>query len=230
LPHPFGYQLMYGPESKQAYPDPYELFYDAAVLLKEECRDLAGLGCEYIQIDAPVLTMPLDSDAAKNYARLGTTPEQFIREGVKIMDVIADVPGVHFAVHYCRGNSPTGYFSDGAYDKAAELLFNGTEKIGTFLLEYDDARAGSFEALRHVPDNKIVVLGLVSSMKQPEVERVEDVVARVAEAAQYFPKENLALSTQCGFCSKVGLEGFDATVQREKLTCVVDAAREIWPE
>jgi 5-methyltetrahydropteroyltriglutamate--homocysteine methyltransferase len=67
-------------------------------------------------------------------------------------------------------------------------------------------------------------------MKNPEIERVDDVVARVKDATRYFPKENMALSTQCGFCSLVGLEGFDATVQRAKLECVVDAARRIWPE
>ena len=32
-----------------------------------------------------------------------------------------------------------------------------------FLLEYDDARSGTFEPLRYVPDDRIVVLGLVSS-------------------------------------------------------------------
>ena len=219
---------MYGAESREAYPDPYELFDDAAVLLRQECRALAALGCEYIQIDAPVLTLPLDSDASAVLARLDTTPERFLEEGVRIMDVVADVPGVQFAVHYCRGNAPTHYFSDGAYDKAAQMLFQGSEKVSTYLLEWDDWRAGSFEALRHVPDDKVVVLGFVSSMKQARVESVDEVVDRVDEAARYFPKTQIALSSQCGFCSLVGLEGFDAATQKAKLECVVAAARQIW--
>ena len=228
LPHPFTYRLMYGPESRQVYPDPFELFHDAALLLLQEARELANLGCEYIQIDAPVLTLPLDPKYSDYFATLNIPSERFIEEGVKIMDVIADVPGVKFSVHYCRGNSPTHYFSGVGYDAAAKVLFQGSKKVDSYLLEYDDWRAGSFEALQFVPRDKEIVLGLVSSMKYPQVESVEDLVARVEEAAQYFPKENMALSPQCGFCSMVGVEGFDASVQKAKLKQVVAAARRIW--
>ena len=229
VPHPFTYHLMYGPESRQAYPDPFELFHDAALLLLQECRELADLGCEYIQIDAPVLTLPLDPNAHESFTRLNISPQRFLEEGVKIMDVVANVPGVKFAAHYCRGNSPTHYFSGAGYDEAAKVLFQGSQNVDTYLLEYDDWRAGSFEALKHVPPDKAVVLGLVSSMKYPAIESVDNLVARVDEAARYFPKENMALSSQCGFCSMVGLEGFDASVQKAKLTQVVAAARRIWP-
>jgi 5-methyltetrahydropteroyltriglutamate--homocysteine methyltransferase len=228
VPHPFTYHLMYGPESRQAYPDPFELFHDAALLLLQECRELADLGCEYIQIDAPVLTLPLDPNAHESFTRLNVSPERFLEEGVKIMDVIADVPGVQFAAHYCRGNSPTHYFSGAGFDEAAKVLFRGSKRVNTYLLEYDDWRAGSFEALRQVPTDKAVVLGLVSSMKYPRIESIDDLVARVDEAARYFPKENMALSPQCGFCSMVGIEGFDASVQKAKLKQVVAAARRIW--
>jgi 5-methyltetrahydropteroyltriglutamate--homocysteine methyltransferase len=229
VPHPFTYYLMYGPASKQAYPDPLELFQDAAQLILQECRELAALGCEYIQIDAPVLTLPLDPKAGEFFGNLGMSPERFLEEGVRIMDVIADISGVKFAVHYCRGNGPHHYFSSGAYDRAAKVLFQTSKKVDTYLLEYDDWRAGSFDALQYVPNDKVVVLGLVSSMKQPQLESVDDLVARVQEASRYFPLENMALSPQCGFCSLVGAEGFDASVQKLKLKQVVAAARHIWP-
>jgi 5-methyltetrahydropteroyltriglutamate--homocysteine methyltransferase len=228
VPHPFTYHLMYGPESRQAYPDPFELFHDAALLLWQECRELADLGCEYIQIDAPVLTLPIDPNARESFTRMNVSPQRFLEEGVRIMDVIANVPGVKFAAHYCRGNSPTHYFSGAGFDAAAKILFRGSKNVGTYLLEYDDSRAGSFEALKHVPTDKAVVLGLVSSMKYPRIESIDDLVARVEEAARYFPKENMALSPQCGFCSMVGIEGFDASVQKAKLKQLVAAARRIW--
>jgi 5-methyltetrahydropteroyltriglutamate--homocysteine methyltransferase len=228
LPHPFIYHLMYGPETKEVYPDPFELFYDAALLVKRECEELAALGCEYIQIDAPVVTLPLDSDAETLFAPLGVDLERFLEEAVSAMDIVADVPGVHFAAHYCRGNAPTHYFSNGSYDKAAQTLFQGSQKITTYLLEWDDWRAGSFEALRHVPHDKVVVLGFVSSMKHSKIESVEELVERVEEASRFFPKEQMALSPQCGFCSMVGLEGFDGSVQRAKLEVVVEAAHRIW--
>jgi 5-methyltetrahydropteroyltriglutamate--homocysteine methyltransferase len=228
VPHPFTYQLMYGPESKQVYPDPFELFHDAALLIRQECNELAQLGCEYIQIDAPVLTLPLDPNAGERMKSLGVSPERFLEEGVKIMDLIADIPGVQFAVHFCRGNAPTHYFSSGAYDRSAKVLFQTSKKVDTYLLEYDDWRAGSFEALKYVPHDKVVVLGLVSSMKNPQIETVQDLITRVEEAAQYFPKQQMALSAQCGFCSMVGVEGFDVSIQKAKLAQVVAAARRIW--
>jgi 5-methyltetrahydropteroyltriglutamate--homocysteine methyltransferase len=228
LPHPMTYILNYGPESKRAYPSAFELFQDAAELLKQECQELARLGCEYIQIDAPILTLPLDPAFGDFFSSAGVSPEQFLEEGGRLMDVIADVPGVKFAAHLCRGNSPTHYFSGGAYDRAARALFTGSKKIDTFLLEYDDSRSGSFEALRAMPQDKVVVLGLVSSMKHPRLESVDEIEARVDEAAKYFPKENMALSPQCGFCSLVGVEGFDAATQEAKLKVVVEAARRIW--
>jgi 5-methyltetrahydropteroyltriglutamate--homocysteine methyltransferase len=228
LPHPMTYLLNYGPESRRAYPDPFELFQDAAELLREECQELARLGCEYIQIDAPILTLPLDPTFNELFARAGISPERFLEEGGRLMDVIADVPGVKFGAHLCRGNSPTHYFSGGAYDRAATALFTGSKKVDTFLLEYDDWRSGSFEALRAMPNDKVVVLGLVSSMKHPKLESVEEVEARVNEAAKFFPKENMGLSPQCGFCSLLGVEGFDAATQEAKLRVVVETARRIW--
>jgi 5-methyltetrahydropteroyltriglutamate--homocysteine methyltransferase len=229
LPHPMTYVLMYGPESREAYPDPFVLFEDAAQLLRQECRNLAAIGCEYIQIDAPIMTLPLDPQFRDEYfPKLGISPDRFLSEAARLMDVVADVPGVQFAAHLCRGNSPTHYFSGGAYDRAAKVLFQGAKRIDTFLLEYDDWRSGSFEALKDVPHDKVVVLGLVSSMKNPIIEPVEDLVARVEDASKYFPRKQLALSAQCGFCSMVGLEGFDSSIQRAKLQHVVAAARRIW--
>jgi 5-methyltetrahydropteroyltriglutamate--homocysteine methyltransferase len=186
------------------------------------------LGCEYIQIDAPILTLPLDPTFADYFSQVGISPQQFLEEGGRLMDVIADVPGVKFAAHLCRGNSPTHYFSAGAYDRAATTLFTSSKKIDTFLLEYDDWRSGSFEALKAVPEDKVVVLGLVSSMKRRQVETVSELEARVNEAAKFFPKQRLALSPQCGFCSLIGVEGFDAATQEAKLRVVVEAARRIW--
>jgi 5-methyltetrahydropteroyltriglutamate--homocysteine methyltransferase len=49
------------------------------------------------------------------------------------------------------------------YDFTAEAVFGRASNYDVFLLEYDDERSGSFEPLAKVPDDKAVVLGLVSS-------------------------------------------------------------------
>jgi len=52
---------------------------------------------------------------------------------------------------------------------------------------------GTFEPLRHVPDDRVVVLGLVST-KRSEVEPAAVLERRVAEASQFVPLERLGLS------------------------------------
>ena len=97
-----------------------------------------------------------------------------------------------------------------------------------FLLEYDDERSGSFEPLANVPDDKVVVLGLVSS-KIPEIEPVDGLIARIDDAARYVGRERLALSTQCGF-SPVSIGGnlISEETQQRKLELVAEVAHKVW--
>ena len=76
-------------------------------------------------------------------------------------------PDVTLAIHLCRGNNRSHWYAEGGYDSIAERLFHELA-VDRFLLEYDDERSGSFEALRFVPKGKIVVLGLVST-KRPDL-------------------------------------------------------------
>jgi 5-methyltetrahydropteroyltriglutamate--homocysteine methyltransferase len=96
------------------------------------------------------------------------------------------------------------------------------------LLEYDDERSGSFEPLKEVPTDKIVVLGLVTT-KTPRRETSEQLVTRVREASRYFPLDQLALSPQCGFATSI--IGNKITVEDEayKLRTIAETARQLWP-
>jgi methionine synthase II (cobalamin-independent) len=95
------------------------------------------------------------------------------------------------------------------------------------LLEYDDPRSGSFEPLRDVPDDKFVVLGLVTT-KKPEFESVQLLARRVTEAGRYVPLERLGLSPQCGFASSVIGNNISAEDQQAKLELVVKTAQALW--
>jgi 5-methyltetrahydropteroyltriglutamate--homocysteine methyltransferase len=95
------------------------------------------------------------------------------------------------------------------------------------LLEYDDIRSGSFEALGDVPDDKFIVLGLITT-KNPELESLNILKRRVNEAARYVPAERLGLSPQCGFASSIIGNRIAPEDQRWKLELVVSAARSIW--
>ncbi|HEX2475415.1 MAG TPA: hypothetical protein VHK01_11745 [Lacipirellulaceae bacterium] len=95
------------------------------------------------------------------------------------------------------------------------------------LLEYDDERSGSFAALRELPEDKFIVLGLITT-KRPELETLETLIQRVTEASRYVPLERLGVSPQCGFASSVIGNNILAADQRRKLERVVEAARTIW--
>ena len=107
--------------------------------------------------------------------------------------------GASVGMHVCRGNNSSRWLAEGGYDPIAERLF-GSLPVDRFLLEFDDDRACGFEPLRYVPQGTVVVLGLVST-KTPQLEDVDEVVARIDEAAQYVDIDNLAVSPQCGFAS-----------------------------
>ncbi|MCZ2846303.1 MAG: 5-methyltetrahydropteroyltriglutamate--homocysteine methyltransferase, partial [Candidatus Bathyarchaeota archaeon] len=116
---------------------------------------------------------------------------------------------------------------NGSYDKIAERLLAITQFNG-FFLEFDDERSGSFEPLKNIQDQRIV-LGLVTT-KTPELEDKEALKARIKEATQFVPLEQLCLSPQCGFSSTH--EGNKVTEEDQwaKLKLVVETAKEVWKE
>ncbi|MGH7964260.1 MAG: cobalamin-independent methionine synthase II family protein [Candidatus Binatia bacterium] len=229
LPSPLVLALWWSPEhSTAAYKDPFALFADAVDILRQEVRELAGLGCQYIQIDAPELaTLVDDSQRRGTYQARGVSPERMLGEGIDMLNAVADAPGITFGLHLCRGNNAGHWMSQGGYEFISKQVFKGATKYDILLLEYDDWRSGSFEPLADIPRDKTVVLGLVSTKKN-EVEPAEGVIARIREASQYFPHEQLALSAQCGFASIIHGNPITEATQEAKLRLVVDVARRVW--
>lgn len=108
----------------------------------------------------------------------------------------------------------------------ADLLF-GEENVNAYYLEYDDERSGGFAPLAKVSGDKKVVLGLVTT-KSPVLEKKEDVIARIQEAAKYVPLDRLYLSPQCGFASCEIGNKLTEEEQWAKLKLVKEIAEEVW--
>ena len=231
LPSPLMMTLRWSPQySRDAYPDPFELFADAAEIVRQEAQELAALGCEYIQIDAPELGMLCDPDRRRqDFADAGIDPDRLLSDGIDLLNSVAAVPGVTFGLHLCRGNNRGYYVSEGGYEAVARQVFGRASNIALMLLEYDDWRSGSFEPLREMPQDRGVVLGLIST-KRKELESAESVVARIEEAARYYPREQLALSTQCGFGTVWEGNPISETIELAKLSLVADIAHQVWPQ
>lgn len=229
LPSPVVMYSMWSPElSTAAYKDAYEMFADAAAIVRAEAQALADLGCTYIQIDAPDIGTLVDPENRELRENLGMPTERTLTEGMDIINSVADVPGVTFGLHVCKGNYLSQWIAAGGYDFTAQAVFRRMSNFDVFLLEYEDERSGSFEPLAQVPDDKQVILGLVSS-KTTTLESPKDLAARVHDAARYTGLERLGLSTQCGFSSVlIGANLTNEDVQERKLELVAEAAREIW--
>jgi 5-methyltetrahydropteroyltriglutamate--homocysteine methyltransferase len=99
--------------------------------------------------------------------------------------------------------------------------------VSRILLEYVSPRADTFEPLRLVPEDKVVVLGL-SSSKEARVEMREDILPGIEEAVQFVPTERLALSPQCGFASTLPGNLLGEDEQRRKLELISSVVSEVW--
>jgi 5-methyltetrahydropteroyltriglutamate--homocysteine methyltransferase len=212
-----------------AYPDMDLFWADITDAYQREMRSLYEAGCRYLQVDdPPMATLCNDKFQAMMKSR-GDDPERALNELYPeiINRAFANrPPSLHLAMHLCRGNNQSGWFGEGGYDPVAEVLFNKIN-VDSYFLEYESARAGSFEPLRFVPKHKTVVLGLVSS-KLPQLESKDILKRRIDEAAQYIDIDQLALSPQCGFASSTEGNRLSEEEQFAKLRLVVEVANEVW--
>jgi 5-methyltetrahydropteroyltriglutamate--homocysteine methyltransferase len=213
-------------KSKGAYPNVDAYLADVVDLLRMEVEELIHLGCDYIQLDAPQYAGLLDPKIREGYRQRGMDPDTLLDRCIELDNaVIGNHPGVTFGIHVCRGNNQSRFYASGGYDPIV-AVFERT-KFQRFLLEFDDERSGGFEPLKHVPDDRTVVLGLVTT-KKPKLESKAGLKKRIKEASKYVPLERLALSPQCGFASTEAGNALSEANQKAKLQLVVETAREVW--
>src|SRR3954462_1016181 len=211
-----------------AYDSAEAFFRDLGKVYQAEIADLAKAGCKYVQIDEVAVAILCDPAARERVKAAGEDPERLVDLYIDaINEAVANRPkGMTVGVHVCRGNYKGMYLSEGGYDSVAERFF-GRTNVDHFLLEFDTPRAGGFAPLRHVPQSKGVVPGLVSS-KTPQLEKLDELRRRADEAAKYSDASRLGISPQCGFASTMGGNPVTEADERAKLKLCVDAARAIW--
>ncbi len=197
-------------------------------MYREEIGSLHEAGARYIQLDDTNLAYLCDPEMREGARRRGDDPDELPRTYAQLINAVVDgrPDDLTIAVHMCRGNFQSAWVAEGSYEPVAEILFNELD-VDAFFLEYDDERSGDFAPLRFVPEDKVVVLGLVTS-KTPELESAEELEARVTEAARYVDPDRLCLSPQCGFSSTEGGNELTPDEQWAKLDLVVRTADRIW--
>jgi 5-methyltetrahydropteroyltriglutamate--homocysteine methyltransferase len=212
--------------SRAAYPTRSDYHAHVVELLRWEVSELVRLGCRYIQLDSPQYGALTDPELREIFRQRGSDPDALIDAGVEMDNAIIEgFDGVTFGLHVCRGNAMSRFYASGSYEPLTRIFTRS--HFGRFLLEYDDERSGGFEPLREVPEDRVVVLGLVTT-KKPKLEDPDALRGRIEDAARFVPLDRLALSPQCGFASVIAGNRIRPAEQAAKLALVSDVASTVW--
>lgn len=212
----------------ERYKDNEALFYDDVVpAYRKALQCFYDLGCRNIQLDDTSWGEFCSLDKREAYEARGFDLEQIARDYVDVLNRVIEWKPEDLVVnmHICRGNFRSTWFSSGGYEPVAKTLF-GHCRVDGFFLEYDSDRAGDFTPLRYIKDQK-VVLGLITS-KSGDLEDKGEVIARIKEASQYVPLEQLCLSPQCGFSSTEEGNILTIEAQWDKLKLIDEIVHEVW--
>ena len=215
------------------YPSIEAVWQALVELLAGEVRALVEDGVPYIQFDAPAYTRFIVSDQR---AQLADPQKEFDRVVAMENALLrqAKGPGVTSAVHICLGTfflgdpTPLGGQPPVQYDPEWTGKLFGALDADIFQVEYTGrAKDGALQALRDVPNGKVVALGMIN-IRDPQLESQGELLRKVDEAARYFPLENLALISNCGFAGNNAGAFMSEEQQRRKLELLVDTARKVW--
>lgn len=238
-PSQFYFELIRDAEHVEAlnkvYPDFAELREAIKRAYLQVIQDFYDAGLRTLQVDDCTWGVLVDDNFLTAWgAAQGKSKDQVRQELADVFlafnnDVYENVPeGLTVNTHVCRGNFHSTWASSGGYGPIAEELF-AKEAVNAYFLEFDTDRAGGFEPLAEVTPGKGVVLGLLTS-KSGELEDKTEVIARIKEASQYVPLENLYLSTQCGFASTEEGNILTEEDQWKKLALIQEIVAEVWGE
>jgi methionine synthase II (cobalamin-independent) len=207
-----------------------ELLEDTLAIQRELIAEAIGAGATYVQLDFPNYVQLIDAGAREHaIVRQGIDPDAFLDKAIELdRRVIEGFPvDVTFGLHICRGNYRSMWIYQGSLEPVAERVFNELP-YDVFLIEWDEPeRAGDYAALRHLPEGRIAVLGIVSS-KHPPVETRDELVREIEQAARHADVAQLAISPQCGFASHEDGNALSADDQWRKLEVVARTADEVW--
>ncbi|KAJ7786242.1 hypothetical protein B0H16DRAFT_1489765 [Mycena metata] len=227
-----GSDMTYDPA---VYKSDDEYFDDLGIAYRAEIKELYELGCRNIQLDDPTFCYFCSADMIKEMEAEGVDHEALLSTYIRAINLCTiDRPAdLNIGMHMCRGNMSGIHFSEGGYDRIAAKLFTSVD-VDTFYMEYDNERSGDFSPLKYLPENRVAVLGIVTT-KSPALEDPQALKARVHEAAEViaagFPprsKEAALNHPQCGFASVWQGNPVTEEDEKRKLQLLLDVAKEIW--
>ena len=207
-----------------------EAYFDAITrTYSKAVKAFYAAGCRYLQMDDIFFAYLCDPKIREARKAKGEDPDWLIGRYAKMMhDAIADRPAdMLIGMHMCRGNFKSTWVAEGAYDPAADAIFNQTD-VDIYFMEYDSDRAGGFEPLRLLPKGRKRVMPGFITTKTAELEDLDDLKRKFEAASKYADIDQLGIAPQCGFASTEEGNAITEDGQKRKLELVVKTAETIW--
>lgn len=215
--------------SPPEYDDIQVLLNDLATTYAKAVHAFYAEGCRYLQMDDIFLAYLCDPKHRADKQAEGFDPDWLIGAYADTLEkAIADRPAdMTIGMHLCRGNFRSTHAAQGAYDPAADAIFNRTS-IDVYFMEYDTERAGGLSPLRLLPKGKKRVLPGFITTKTGELESIDSIQRQLEQAASYVDMDQLGIAPQCGFASTEHGNTLSVDDQRRKLELVVQVADRVW--
>ena len=207
-----------------------EAYFEAITgTYKKAVKAFYDAGCRYLQLDDIFFAYLCDPKIREQRKAKGEDPDWLIGRYARMMhDAIDGRPDdMLIGMHMCRGNFKSTWVAEGAYDPAADAIFNQTG-VDIYFMEYDTDRAGGLEPLRLLPKgSKRVMPGFITT-KTAELEDLDDLKRKFEAASKYADLDQLGIAPQCGFSSTEEGNLITMDDQKRKLELVVRTAEAVW--
>ena len=190
--------------SDRVYPSPEDLAADVVEILREEIIALRDQGCDFVQLDEPILSQVVFGEESTETFMCAALPNRRdptdeLEFAVRLMNQTTEgITGIKIGVHICRGN----------WSRREDVLLSGNYgpmlpylsqmNIDQLVLECATPRAGEMEVFKEYGNEKEIGLGVVNP-RSDDIESPDQIVARVKELLQYFDPDKIYLNPDCGF-------------------------------
>ena len=221
--------------SDKVYPDPEDLAADVVAILREEIIALRDQGCDFVQLDEPILSQVVFGEESTETFMCAALPNRRdptdeLEFAVRLMNQTTEgITGIKTGVHVCRGN----------WSRKEEVLLTGNYgpmlpylvqmDIDQLVLECATPRAGEMEVFKEYANEKEIGLGVVNP-RTDEVEPPEQIVDRVKELLEYFEPDKIYLNPDCGFGTFAERNVNTHEVASKKMLAIVQAAEQLRDE
>jgi 5-methyltetrahydropteroyltriglutamate--homocysteine methyltransferase len=168
-------------ERKDLYPDDISLARAYARVITQEIKNVVKEGCDYIQFDEPVWTENVNETIW----------------GAEILNEIIDqFPNVKFNLHVCGGNA---HRKRGFFGKYTDMIPAFKKlKIDEIHLEHCSLHYTMLDVFKEWHFKGRISLGVIDQ-RIDNTESDEDIIKAIKPALEYFPKDRIMLTSECGF-------------------------------